>query len=249
MSQSLWVKIPQPNPEAAVRLLCIPYEGGDANVFRLWASRFGLSRTAEVCAIQLPGRGTRHREAPFTSMPPLIEELAGALQPFLDKPFAVFGHGLGALIGFELTRYLRQNSGPQPQHLFVGGRRAPQSPSNRSLRYNLPDTELIAALRETDSIPAEVLEHTELMQLMLPLLRADFELAETYDYRPAPPLEVPITAYGGLQDSDPTREELEGWRDQTAVRFKLQMFSGDHLFLHSAQTSVLEAMTRELSAG
>jgi medium-chain acyl-[acyl-carrier-protein] hydrolase len=246
MSKSHWVTIPRPTPRAAVRLFCIPYAGGSAVAFRQWPNSF--SPEIEVCAIQLPGRGNRLGESHFTSMPELTGALADALRPFLDKPFAVFGHDLGALVGFELTRHLRKHTDVQPRHLFVGGRRAPQAPSNNPPVYNLPEPEFIAALREMHGTPAEVLEHPELMQLMLPLLRADFELAETYVYRYAPPLGVPVSAYGGLQDRDPTREELEGWRNQTTGRFDLRMFPGDHFFLHSAQAALTNVVNRELSA-
>jgi medium-chain acyl-[acyl-carrier-protein] hydrolase len=181
-------------------------------------------------------------------MPELIEALAGALRPFLDRPFAIFGHDLGALIGFELTRRLRKNSDLQPKHLFVGGRRAPQAPINRPPRYNLPEPEFIDALREMNGIPEEVLEHPELLQLMLPVFRADFELDETYVYRPEPQLDVPISAWGGLKDQDPTPAELEGWRNQTAARFNLRMFPGDHFFLHAAQETLINEITRELIA-
>jgi medium-chain acyl-[acyl-carrier-protein] hydrolase len=234
------------DPLAAVRLLCIPDAGGSAAVFRQWPKY--IHPRIEVCAIELPGRATRLMEPPFTSMPVLIEALAGALNPFLDKPFAIFGHELGALIGFELTRHLRRSSDPQPEHLFVGGSRAPQAPINSSPKYNLPDAEFIAELRTMNRTPVEVLDHPELMKLMLPLLRADFELAETYVYRSELPLDVPISAYGGLQDHDTTEEELKGWREQTAARFKLQMFPGDHFFLHAAQADLAGEIYRELAA-
>lgn len=244
MSDSEWVVIPQANPKAAVRLVCLPYAGGGAEVFRGWPS--GLHTAIEVCAIQLPGRGRRIKEAPFTSMPELIEALARALRPFLDRPFAIFGHDLGALIGFELIRRLRKNSDPQPKQLFVAARRAPPTSLKNPSRYNLPEPEFIEALREMNGMPAEVLAHPELLQLILPLLRAEFELDETYIYRPEPPLEVPISAWGGLQDHDPTPAEVEGWREQTAARFNLRMFPGDHFFLHAAQETLLNEISREL---
>jgi medium-chain acyl-[acyl-carrier-protein] hydrolase len=181
-------------------------------------------------------------------MPLLTEALAGALLPFLDKPFAIFGHGLGAAIGFELTRHLRKTSQTGPLHLLVAGRRAPQMPNDSSPIFDLPDPEFIAAVRDLNTIPAEVLEHPELMELMLPVLRADYKLAETYVYRAEPPLDVPIAAYGGEQDSRATREELERWQEQTIAGFNLRMFPGDHFFLHSAQARLLEAISRDWAA-
>jgi medium-chain acyl-[acyl-carrier-protein] hydrolase len=179
----------------------------------------------------------------------MIEALAGALQPFLDRPAAIFGHGLGALIGFEFARFLRKNSNTQLKHLLVAGRRAPQIPGESPPRYNLPEPEFIDALKELDDIPAEVLEHPELMQLMLPMLRADFMLAETYAYQAEPPLDTPISVYGGLKDTRLSREQLESWREQTTAAFKLQTFPGGHFFVQSAQSDLLEAIARELAAG
>jgi medium-chain acyl-[acyl-carrier-protein] hydrolase len=247
ISQSEWINIPRPNREAKFRLMCIPYAGGSAGVFLRWPTQ--MDAQVEVCALEVPGKGLRLREAPITVMSRLIEELAGGIGPLLDKPFAIFGHGSGALIGFELTRHLRNNSGPQPKHLFVGGSRPPQmAPSNSLPRYDLPEPEFLDALRQMNGIPSEVSKHPELMQLMLPVFRADAELAQTYIYRSEPPLDVPISAYGGLEDPDCTRKELEGWRDQTSAPFKLQIFPGDYFFLHSAKPLLLRAISQELAA-
>jgi len=246
MTQSKWVVIPKLNPTATVRLLCLPYAGGSAAVFHRWSDRF--SREIEVCAVQLPGRSTRLQEAPFTSMPLLVEALASALHPYLDKPFAMFGYGMGALIGFELARYLRKSSGALPNHLFVGGRQAPQIPINSSPSYNLPEQEFISALAALNGTPTEVLESPELMELILPLLRADFELAKTYIYRAEPPLDALISAYGGQLDAELTREGLEGWSVHTSAEFKVRVFPGDHFFLHTKQLSLIRAIESELAA-
>jgi medium-chain acyl-[acyl-carrier-protein] hydrolase len=245
MPLTAWLNFPKPNPKAPLRLFCLPYAGGSAMLFRTWQNL--LSPEIEVCAIELPGRGVRMREPPFTRMDPLIAELAEALNPFLEKPFAIFGYSLGALIGFELARYLRQTSKIMPAHLFVAGRQAPQIPPARPPRYNLPDPEFIDELRRLNGTPQEIFEHQELTQIMLPILRADFELVETYSYQPGPPLDVSISAYGGLEDPETPRNELEAWREQTTASFRLQMFPGDHFFLNTSQPVVFESLSRELA--
>ncbi|HKR00502.1 MAG TPA: thioesterase domain-containing protein [Pyrinomonadaceae bacterium] len=131
--------------------------------------------------------------------------------------------------------------------MFVSGQRAPQVPSGNPPRYNLPEQEFIDELRK-DGTPQEVLEHPELLQLMLPLFRANYRLSETYLYREERPLEVPISAYGGEQDAETSLEALEGWREQTAASFKLTLLPGDHHLLNSSRQRLLEELNRELAA-
>ncbi len=245
MPPTPWLNFPQPHSQATFRLFCLPYAGGSAVMFRSWPNHFPES--VEICSVQLPGRGARLKEVPFRRIQELVPLLAEAVKPYLDKPFAIFGYSLGAVIGFELTRHLRQTASASPGHLFVAGRRAPQVSVDRSPRYALPDEEFISELRKLNGTPEEVLEHPELVQLMLPSLRADFELDETYVYRSETPLDVPLSAYGGLADPDVTREHLQAWREQTTSAFELMMFPGDHFFLHTGQSLLFQAINRRLA--
>jgi len=185
-------------------------------------------------------------ETPFTQLAPLIEALAQALVPLLDKPFAFFGHSLGALVGFELARQLRRQSGVQPVRLFVSADRAPQIPHRDRPIHALPEEELLAELRRLNGIPGKVLEEAELMEIVLPVLRADFAVYENYVYSPEPPLHCPISAFGGLQDQRVSCGDLEAWRDQTSVSFSLRMFPGDHFFWNTAQPLILQVLSQEL---
>ena len=241
-----WFTSQRPNPRARIRLFCFPYAGGGPAIYRLWPQ--SLPSLVEVCVAQLPGRGTRLRDQPFTSLDTLIEAAAEAIAPLLDKPFALFGHSMGAMISFELARRLREQGRPQPAHLFVSGRQAPQLPKQDPISHNLPEADLRRELLRLNGTPKEVLEHPELMELMLPLLRADFSVVETYVYRPGVPLDCPLTAFGGLRDSEVSREQLDAWREQTTGEFALRMLPGDHFFLNDAQaqTLLLSALTREL---
>lgn len=243
-ARSRWLAGYQPNPRAALRLFCFPYAGGAASVFHLW-SKF-LSPNIEVCPIQLPGRGARMAEPPLRRMDALVEVLSRELAPYFDKPFAFFGHSMGAVIGFELAHRLLQQRQFAPVHLFVSGRRAPQIPDHEPPTYNLPERDFLEALRQLEGTPPEVLEHEELMQLLMPLLRADFELIQTYEYTERAPLACPLTAFGGVEDAEVNREELEAWREQTNAAFKLRMLPGDHFFLNKAQSQFLEILSHEL---
>ncbi|MUG96471.1 alpha/beta fold hydrolase [Scytonema sp. UIC 10036] len=238
------VTCPYPNPQASLRLFCFPYAGGSSLIFRPWFN--SLPKTVEVCPIELPGRGILMKLTPLSRLEPLIEDLAPVLLPHLDKPFAFFGHSMGALISFELARLLRREYNISPIHLFVSGRRAPQIPDRKPPIHALTEPEFIEELRRLNGTPKAVLESPELMQLLIPILRADFAAHETYIYTPASTLDCPITAFGGLQDEEVSGSELQAWQEQTNATFSRQMFSGDHFFLHSAQSLLLQSLSREI---
>ena len=242
-----WIIRRKPNPQARLRLFCFPYAGGGVSIFRGWPD--GLPADVEVCPVQLPGRGTRLMEPPFTRLAPLIQALAQALSPLLDKPFAFFGHSLGALISFELARQLRRQYGVQPARLFISADRAPQIANRDPLTHSLPEGEFMRELRRLKGTPRELLEDQEVIQIMLPILRADFAVYETYGYSTEPALNCPISAFGGLQDQRVSRGDLEAWRDQTSDSFSLRMFPGDHFFLHSTQPVLLRVLCQELRGG
>lgn len=239
---SSWTSFRRRGPEPRLRLFCFPYAGASALIYRTWQT--GLPSDVEVCPVQLPGRGARSMEPPFKQLSPLVETISRALAPLLDKPFALFGHSLGALISFELARKIRRDYGVNPVHLFVSAGRAPQIPQQGSPIHNLPRDEFLAELRRLAGTPAELLAHREFMEIVLPLLRADFSVYETYEYSSEPVLDCPISAFGGLQDRRVSNVDLEAWHVQTKASFSLQMFPGDHFFLK--HPLLLRALAREL---
>ncbi|MEB3214879.1 MAG: thioesterase II family protein [Nostocales cyanobacterium 94392] len=239
-----YITCPKPSSQASARLFCFPYAGGSSLIFRTWAA--SLPKNIEICPVELPGRGTQMKSPPLMRMETLVKVIAPILFPYLDKPFAFFGHSMGGLLSFELARHLRKEYGKQPVHLFVSASRAPHVLSPKPPIHALPETEFLEELCRLNGTPASVLENTELMQILIPILRADFTVLETYVYTQEPPLECPIAAFGGLEDQEVTLEELKGWRSQTQSSFKLQMFSGDHFFIHSAQSLLLENLSQYL---
>ncbi len=240
-----WVVRPRPNPDARVRLFCLPSAGGGPAVFHRWP--VGLPSDVEVCAVQLPGRGARLNEAPFDRTAPLVETLAVHLVPYLDRPFAFFGHSMGALVSFELARLLRRMGAGTPRHVFVAAFRAPQLHDPRRALHDLPEPELIAQLRRLNGIPAQLIDEVELMQLVLPAVRADLAACETYEYSRETPLSCPITAFGGRTDPKAERDELEPWREQTSGHFELHILPGDHFFVHSAGEQLLPIIAKGLA--
>jgi medium-chain acyl-[acyl-carrier-protein] hydrolase len=246
MKNDVWIKRSGRDPKAYLRLFCFPYAGGGASIFRTWPER--LPSDIEVCAIQLPGREDRFRETPFVRFPALIDALAEVLYPYMDFPFAFFGHSLGALISFELTRRLRRQKAPCPLHLFVSGCRAPQIPNPDPPIHQLPDVEFIEELGRFNGTPKAVLDNPELMEVFLPLLRSDIGLYETYAYHNEAPLDYPITAFGGLEDEEVSRDELAAWNSQTRSRFNMQIFPGDHFFLNGKESNgVLEIISSDIN--
>src|SRR6266480_2306887 len=191
---SSWFQHWQRKPQARIRLFCFPYAGGGASLFRTWSEH--LPEDIEVCPVQLPGREDRLLERPFSDLPSLVDALAPALLPYLDMPYAFFGHSMGSLISFELARYLRQMEySHMPVHLFVSGHSAPQIPDPNPPSYHLPEPEFIEELRHLRGTSEELLQNAEFLQLLIPLLRADFALCETYKYIHDKPLPFAISAF------------------------------------------------------
>ncbi len=177
----------------------------------------------------------------------MVDVLVDVVSPYMDLPFAFFGHSLGSLVASELTRRLRRQKVSCPRLLFVSGSRAPQIPDPGPPKHQLPDAGFIAALRRFNGTPKAVLDNPELMELFLPLLRADKRLCETYIYDPDDPLDCPISAFGGSEDQEVSREELAAWRDQTRSMFNMQLFPGDHFFLSGRKgNDLLEAMAKDI---
>jgi medium-chain acyl-[acyl-carrier-protein] hydrolase len=245
-----WITRPKPRPQARLRLFCLPYAGSGATVFRSWVE--ALPPEIELCPIQLPGRESQLREAPYNRLRPLVEALSEALRPYLNLPFAVFGHSLGALIGFELVRHLRRTVQPGPRRLFISARRAPHLPDFDSPIHQLPDAAFVDSLKKRyNGIPEIILQDAEMMRLFLPTLRADFAVLETYVYQDGQPLDCPISAYGGERDTRVSHEALAAWQAYTRDRFTLKLFPGDHFYFQTAsglsRSALLQCLTQELA--
>jgi len=240
---SNWITPRSLNPRAAIRLFCCPYAGGSEAIFRSWQAALGPG--INVVPLQLPGRGVRIKDPLLKDIVPVINAASQALASHLDKPFAFFGHSMGSTISFELARALRKLRGVQPIHLFVSGSCCPQEVGPH-YREALPETEIKDTLRRYAGTPPEVLEHPELMEIFAPIIRADFAICRSYDYTPEPPLNCPVTAFGGLEDEEVTRECLQGWGAQTKGPFRLRMLPGGHFFINDATSVVLDTIAREL---
>lgn len=239
-----WIIPPPQRFDAPLRLFCFPPAGAGAFLFRPWLTY--SSTEIEIFAIQLPGREHRLKEPCFTQLEPLIKALTEAVIPTLEQgKFAFFGHSMGALIAFELTRELRRQGGVLPEHLFLCGRRAPQIPIDNPL-YPQPDAKLIEALRQYGGTPEAVLQNVDLMELFLPIFRSDLILNEKYQYRSQSPFDLPITMFGAINDPVATPDQFEQWNEHTSARFNLQLFEGGHMFFKDDPKLLLKPISEQL---
>ena len=245
MTDTPWIKCRKPDPNARVRLFCLAHAGGGASTFRTWSD--DLPAGIEVRAIQLPGREDRVMEEPFQSAHFAAEAVADVIGGDLDRPWAVFGHSMGSLVGFELVRELRRRGAPDPVAVLASGHRGPHLPLTYEPFHELPDDAFVDEMnRRYDSVPAAARESAELMELLLPGLRADIAVCDTYAYQEEEPLPSPLVAYGGESDDQVSRDDLEAWSRHTASAFELKLFPGDHFYLQPAQRELLADIAQRL---
>jgi len=238
-----WLEFYRPRPEARVRLFCFPYAGGSALIFRDWQD--SLPEFIEVWPIQLPARGKRVAEPPIREVPRVVDALQRELPSPFSMPYALFGHSMGALLAFELARY-GESIGRPPVHLFIGARGAPHLPQERKT-CRLPDDEFIEELRRIGATPNEILSDPDLVRFFLPTVRADFQLAQEYNFVDAPPISCPIVALAGRTDREVSLNSMNQWSRHTRARHSLHLFPQGHFFLKESQPQVLALLASELS--
>jgi medium-chain acyl-[acyl-carrier-protein] hydrolase len=180
-------------------------------------------------------------ESPISSVPEFTDRLGPALVPLTDKPFVFFGHSMGSILSFEACVWLRRRGLNLPQHLFVSGRRAPHIVDPENI-HTKSDEEFLDEIAKLKGTPESVLQNRELLRLLLPSLRSDFTLCETYRYVQDRPLPLPITAFGGLEDDETHHGRLEAWQQHTSVQFTSHRIPGDHFFIHCQEETLLSAM-------
>ncbi|MBN1203858.1 MAG: thioesterase [Myxococcaceae bacterium] len=237
-----WFPARRPNPRASLRVFCFPHAGGSASAFSGWSE--ALPASVELAAVQLPGRERRILEPPLRQLPALLDALEAALAPLLDKPFVLFGHSMGARVAMALAQRWQARGTALPVGMVVAASPAPHIPR---LFYSsgLDDARFLAMLRSYEGTPAEIFAQRELLELMLPVLRADLAIADTV--LPRVPVRCALSAWGGAGDFHISNEALERWREMTTGEFRRRGFPGSHFFVRSAQPQVLQALREELA--
>ena len=243
---SRWLSFPPAARQARAVIFCFPFAGGGASFYRAWAPH--VPPSIVLCPVQLPGREERLFERPFDRMEPLVAAATAELLPVLPGRYALFGHSMGALIGYELAQALRERGAPPPAHLFVSGAPAPHRAAEVEPIYDLqPQERFIDALGRYGGLPEEVLRSRELLDLLLPRLRADLAVTGTYVWSERPPLPCPITAFGGEDDATVRRDAVEAWGEHTIAAFQTKFFPGAHFFLSAAAPQVMATMVEALA--
>ncbi|HZM76907.1 MAG TPA: alpha/beta fold hydrolase [Candidatus Limnocylindrales bacterium] len=230
-------------PHASLRLFCFPYAGGGISVYRQWDR---LPGTVDVWGVQLPGREERLLERPAERMTDIVELICAVLPGALDRPYAFFGHSMGAIVSWEVARRLTDGGASPPVRFFISGCRAPYLREETNTHL-LPEDELIAELRRMEGTPEAVLANKDLMPLVLPTIRADFAVLETYEFKSPGPVDIPITVLGGTDDAGILLEHLNGWGELTRGGCDVHLLPGGHLFLREQRDAVLGLIEERLA--
>jgi len=224
------------SPRAIV--VCLPFGGGSASAYRPWAARFPAN--VQLCAVDLPGRAARFAEPLLTHAERIVAGLLGL--PDLPVPFVLFGHSLGALLAYEWASHLQQAGRPAPTHLVVSGRTAPQMMRTPAPIHGLDNGDFLAEVRRYQGLPDEVLAQQELIDLFLPILRADFTITETYRHAPRPALRIPLLILGGEHDPMVAPAELSHWLALTTAPSRIETFPGSHFYLNQHRDALVDRL-------
>jgi surfactin synthase thioesterase subunit len=234
-----WLRRFHPTPDSSIQLVLLPHAGGSASFYFPVSQR--LSNKFDVLAVQYPGRQDRRQEPLIDDLHTLAEAVFDALHPLAERPIALFGHSMGATLAFEVARRLEERAGSVLTRLFASGRRAPSRARDERVHL-LDDQGLLADVRRLSGTDSRVLDDEEVLRMSLPAIRSDYKAAETYRYRPGPPLHCPITVFTGDDDPKTTIDEARSWSEHTSGRFDIEVFPGGHFFLIQHQGAVLDAI-------
>jgi surfactin synthase thioesterase subunit len=226
-----------------LRLICFPYAGASANIFQGWAEQ--LPAAVEVMAIEPAGRGRRFGEPAHATMDAMVTELLRYADTLTATPYVVFGHSLGCRVAFELAGRWKQLHRPAPLHFIGSGSRAPHVQSHKRKIAALPEAEFLSAIQELNGTPPEIVQNRELMQLLLPVLRADFTIAEEYQ-ADSIVLDCPVTIFHGSRDPEVDQTVLSPWTELSRQQIRFCEFNGDHFFINSHKLQVLRQVRQIL---
>ena len=237
--------MPNPLRDPKMRLFCFPYAGGSAAAFHHWGAEF--RKDIELVVYQPPGRASRTLEAPSNSIDEVMHELLEHAKFITKMPFAFLGHSLGSRIAFELTIRLQEAGLPLPKYFFGSGSRSPAMPQTGRRLCDLPREELLSELKDLNGTPAEILEHPELMELLLPALRADFRIAENHVSKPIK-FDIPAMILGGEHDTDVALESLNAWQQLFINEHsEVRCFPGDHFFINEHRKPIISLVQSALT--
>ncbi|MGE7888628.1 thioesterase II family protein [Bacillus cereus] len=234
------------NPKAKVKLICFPFAGGGASFFRKWVNK--IPDSVEIYSISLPGRESRLKELSYEHYKPLVRDLSKDIMMQLgDAQLCFFGHSLGSIISFEVSRYLMKYYNKLPLKLFVSSCKAPRFFNNTKKLGDLTREELIDQIKGLNGTPDEILENKDLLDFFIPVFRSDFKICDSYQYYRDNKLSCPITAFGGTTENV-SIEDLNQWNAETDQLFKVQRFEGDHFYLVENYGAVIENILNSINS-
>ncbi|MBT3706382.1 MAG: thioesterase [Proteobacteria bacterium] len=244
MKFNQWITCPEPKPEADLRLFCLPFAGGGASIYRAWSH--GLGPKYEVCPIQLPGRENRAGTSAVSDSKHLAEMIASQMSLYLDKPYLVYGHSMGGLLAYEALKQLENAGHALPKTAFIGAHRAPHLPPRRSSMIGLSDHDFIQKISSFGGFEKEVLDSQELIQFILPTLRADFSVCDGYQYHPYQPLDCPLVVFSGTDDPEVPPSDMDEWGQHSIYPLQHISLPAGHFFLKTHAT-MLQTHIRQFS--
>jgi len=226
-------------PSAKIRLLCFPYAGGSAAIFRRWAD---ISVNIEFIGAQYRGRGARIRERPYRSIREFVEESLTDIENFCDKPYAIFGHSMGAMVAFDLAKKFTDNVAHKPVHLFLSGLASPRRRFSNKRIHDLSHKDFLCELRSLNGTPPDILENPDILEIFLPAIRADFEAAYYWHIDEYCDLMIPTTIFGGMDDREIPVEALADWASYTSESVEVNLHPGGHFFIHDEFLAIIDSI-------
>lgn len=241
-----WVIKTNSKKDVKLRLFCFPYAGSSALVtYKFLADN--LNPDIEVCYVEFPGRGSRIAEPLINEMDSVVKQIAESITKHLDIPFIFLGHSMGALVSYELTHYLNAQLISQPKKLYLSAHKVPSASRDCKLMHKLSKEEFLSEIINMNGVSKEILEHEELLELVLPIIKNDYKLCETYCFSDKGKLDIPISVFGGNKDVEVTEDHLKGWENFTNSAFKLELFDGDHFFITKNRGQFFERFSAYLN--
>lgn len=224
-------------PFTKLRVFLFPFAGGNSYTFQFLEQFF--DDDIELCYVELPGRGIRMTEPLYTSLDSLVDHLTEGLMPYMDMPYVFFGHSMGALIAYEVIKRLSEMNLELPHKLFISSMSAPHLGLNKGDLHRLPDDEFKSKIAALDGTPQALIDNEELFEILLPIIRADFQMCETYSFNTSQKISIPVVAFGGTEDPIVSREALQRWAELTSESCHAILYPGGHFYFQRNDASEL----------
>ena len=245
-SSSVFIR-KEDRPDARLRLFCFAYAGASAQLFLRWNDY--VPDFIEITGFELPGHGRRLMDGkPFNVYEPAARYIAAKLEPILDRPYALFGHCLGAVLAYEATRILKQHGAPEPVHLFTAGARGPHYGIPIADVDNMDDQKFIEHYNNVYGASLDLLKDPQMRSLILPIVRADGHMTQIYRYQPGERMGYNISAVTGECDPDVNLEQMQGWQQHTTGTVTTRLYPGNHFFFLQCASQMLADFSRQLGA-